>query len=52
MALTVVKENLEAVKTQLESYQNTLQKAHGNSLRLRSFGVVSLGYERLLWVEI
>ena len=38
-------------KTQLHNYQQTLQQKYGATLKLRTFTVVAIGLERLVWEE-
>jgi len=43
-----IAEKLAESKTQLEGYRKTLLATYGDTLRLRTYGVVSVGYERLV----
>ncbi|HDN25958.1 MAG TPA: AAA family ATPase [Thioploca sp.] len=47
-----VKEKLAESKSQLKNYRKTLQSRYGNQLRLHSYSVVAVGYERVLNCEI
>lgn len=47
----VQKKRLEA-KTQLQQYRHTLMAKYGSSLRLHTYTVVALGFDRLVWEEI
>ena len=51
-ALPPVQQRLAASQRKLEGYRATLQGAYGDRLRLRTFSVVALGFERLVWVEL
>jgi hypothetical protein len=44
-----VKKAFEEATMQLADYRRTLGEVYGDSLRLRSFAVVAVGFERLLW---
>jgi len=48
----LVQEELDASRNKLEGYRATLQEACGERLRLRTFSVVALGFERLVWDEL
>jgi hypothetical protein len=50
-ALAPVMECLAQSKTQLKSYRETLLSNSGNTLRLHTYSVVAIGYERVLWIE-
>ncbi|MDM8520692.1 AAA family ATPase [Anaerolineales bacterium HSG6] len=53
LALKAVKTELADAKTQLASYRATLTKVYGTGyLRLRTYAVVSVGYDRLVWEEV
>jgi Predicted AAA-ATPase len=43
-----VKDALQAAETQLAAYRKALEKNRGEALRLRSYAVVALGFERLV----
>jgi len=49
--LAPVQQKLQAAQTKLRSYRQILQAHYGEPLRLRSYAVVSLGFERLVWAE-
>ena len=51
-ALTSVRTKLAESETKLESYRKTLLSEYGSRLRLRTYSVVSIGFERLIWQEI
>ncbi len=43
---------MKDAKEQVKRYGNALKRKYGEALRLRSYAVVSLGFERLWWEEI
>jgi len=47
-----VKEKLAESKTQLNNYRQILLGRYGNKLRLRTYSVVAVGYERLVVCEL
>jgi len=51
-ALPPVQQKLAEAETKLQSYSQILRKHYGQQLRLRSYAVVSLGFERLVWTEV
>jgi hypothetical protein len=51
-AKEIVKEKLAESENQLKSYRQTLQSRYGNQLRLHSYSVIAVGYERLIHCEI
>ena len=52
MALDVVKTKLAEAKAQVQRYRKTLTQKYGIALRLRTYAVVAIGFERLVWVEV
>jgi hypothetical protein len=50
--LAPVQAQLAAARAQLQRYRATLQARYGARLRLRSYAVVSLGFDRLVWEEV
>ena len=52
MAKAIVKDKLLESENQLKTYRQTLQSHYGNQLRLHSYSVVAIGYERLIHCEI
>jgi len=48
----VVKKYLKDAREQLQSYRKTLDEKYGDLLRLRSYAVVGIGFEHLLWEEV
>ena len=51
-AIPVVEEKLSEAKDKLRQYAETLKQKYGDSLRLHSYGMVSIGFDRLVWEEI
>ena len=51
-ALAPIQQSLAEAKAQLERYRQSLAQKYGQSLRLRQFAVVSVGFERLVWEAI
>ncbi|MFZ4664137.1 MAG: AAA family ATPase [Caldilineaceae bacterium] len=51
-ALDAVKVKFAEAKTQLQSYRATLTQKYGAALRLRTYAVVAIGFDRLLWQEV
>ncbi len=49
--LSIVEDNFIEARQQLETYRKTLSEKYGE-LRLTSFVVISLGFDRLLWWEV
>ena len=53
LSLESVKARLAEAKKQLTSYRTTLTQVYGTGyLRLRTYTVVSVGYDRLVWQEV
>jgi len=50
-ALPPVQEGLTAAGGQLARYRAALAAQYGDGLRLRTYAVVGLGFERLVWME-
>jgi len=48
-ALPVVAEQLREAEIQLTAYREALKRTEGESLKLRTHAVVSIGLERLVW---
>jgi len=46
-----VQEKIAEATPQLQRYRQALVKKYGDRLRLRTFAVVAIGFERLMWVE-
>ncbi len=51
-AKEIVKEKLAESEKQLKTYRQTLQSCYGNQLRLHSYSVIAVGYERIIHCEI
>ena len=51
-AKKIVFKKLAESESQLKSYRQTLQSRYGNQLRLHSYSVVAVGYERVISCEI
>jgi hypothetical protein len=49
--LPAVQAGLAEARSQLQRYRPALQAAYGECLRLRTYAVVGLGFERLVWEE-
>ncbi len=52
LALPAIQARLEEARNQLTIYQAGLQVRYGETLRLHSYAVISLGFERLFWEEV
>ncbi len=48
MGLSKVKDALDQAEAQLAAYRTALRRSRGETLKLRSFAVVALGFERLV----
>ena len=51
-ALPEVQAQLAQARTQLQSYRRDLQVAYQGGLRLQTYAIVALGFDRLVWEEI
>jgi len=51
-ALTSVQEQLTESKAQLAQYQNGLKAKYGEVLQLRTYSVIALGFERVVWFQV
>jgi isopentenyl diphosphate isomerase/L-lactate dehydrogenase-like FMN-dependent dehydrogenase len=51
-ALAPGQAQLAEARARLTGYCQTLQQRYGEHLRLRSYTVVSLGFDRLAWKEV
>ncbi len=51
-ALDAVQVKRNEARSQLQDYRQTLQKIYGNKLKLRTYAVVAVGFERLVWEEV
>jgi hypothetical protein len=52
VALPAVREKLEEARTQAPDYRRELRERYKTELRLRTFAVVAIGFDRLIWEEI
>ena len=50
--LPAAQTKLHDAQKQLRAYHQTLQKIYSDKLKLRSFVIISIGFERLMWKEI
>jgi hypothetical protein len=51
-ALPAVQNKLNEARDQLQAYRRKLQMHYGDRLRLRTYAVVAVGFERLVWEEV
>jgi hypothetical protein len=51
-ALALVQAKLAEARPRLSGYRQVLQQRYGARLRLRSYVVVALGFDRLAWEEV
>ena len=52
LALDAVKVKFAEAQGQLQRYRKALAKKYGAALRLRTYAVVAIGFERLVWQEV
>ena len=52
LAIEKVKESLKEATTQVNGYQKRLLDKYGSTLNLRTFAVVALGFERVVWEQV
>lgn len=52
LAIDKVSKTLKDATTQVKGYQKHLQDKFGSILSLRTFAVVGLGFEKLIWEEV
>jgi hypothetical protein len=50
--LPTVKEKMAEAVAQVKRYRQRLLDKYGSTLRLRSYAVVALGFERVVWKEV
>ena len=50
--LDAVQKKLTEATTQLQQYRAALTQKYGSILRLRTYAVVAIGFERLVWSEV
>jgi len=51
-ALAPIQARLAEARARLQGYRQVLQQRYGERLRLRSYAIVSLGFDRLAWEEV
>ncbi len=51
-ALSIVKKTIKESKSKLSGYEQTLKTVYGDVLRLRTYSVVAIGFEKLVWEEL
>jgi len=51
-ALAPVQQKLAEAKASLNDYRHALETAYGDVLRLRTYSVVAVGFDRLVWEEM
>jgi len=52
LAVKKVKSEMDEAKKQLQVYRQNLQRKYGAALKLRSFAVVGIGLERVIFEEV
>ncbi len=52
VSLNAVKTKLTDARKQLRHYHQTLEQKYGDVLKLRSYAVLAVGFERVLWEEV
>ena len=52
VSLSAVKKELTQAKTELHNYRQTLIQKYGEALKLRTYAVVGIGFDRLIWEEV
>ncbi len=52
LALKKVKKAMKAAVTQVKGYQTRLLAKYGSTLNLRTYAVVALGFEKVVWQEV
>lgn len=50
--LPKVEKKLAEARTKLHAYRRALEAKYGGTLRLRTYAVVALGFDRLVWEEV
>lgn len=51
-ALPAIQEQLRQATNQLKNYHHALQVVYGEGLRLDTFAIVALGFERVVWKKV
>ncbi|MEA3339050.1 MAG: AAA family ATPase [Chloroflexota bacterium] len=52
LELPKVQEKLAEARSKLDEYRQSLRGKYGDALRLRTYAVVSVGFERLAWTKV
>lgn len=52
LALDKVKKEMDAAVAQVKGYQTRLLTKYGSTLNLRTYAVVALGFEKVVWQEV
>ena len=52
LKVDVVKEKFDEARKQLQDYRRKLNQKYGTKSRLRTYALVGIGFERILWEEI
>ncbi|MGB0384561.1 MAG: AAA family ATPase [Ardenticatenaceae bacterium] len=52
LALKNVKKEMEAAVAQVKGYQTRLLAKYGTTLKLRTYAVVAVGFEKVVWQEV
>ena len=52
LALDKVKKEMHAAVAQVKGYQTRLLAKYGGTLKLRTYAVVALGFEKVVWQEV
>ena len=52
LALDKVKKQMDAAVAQVKGYQTRLLAKYGSTLKLRTYAVVALGFEKVVWQEV
>jgi len=52
LKVDAIKEKMDGAKDQLQGYQQSLQQKYGADLKLRTFAVVGVGLDRVVWEEV
>jgi len=52
VSLSAVQKELTEAQAQLRDYRQTLTQKYGPALKLRTYAVIGVGFERLIWEEV
>jgi len=52
LALNKVKKTMDAAVAQVKGYQTRLLAKYGSTLKLRTYAVVALGFDKVVWQEV